>query len=308
MPLNEKGNASWTPEELAHLVGKELSDAYSLSAAGGGPLPYTSIQISSKMRYMNKQVKEEPDTQDGEFEPVPKPSKSERLAEAKKFRQSSRASGEASFAKMNLQPLQGSFAPTASSSGYNTPLPISAATPLPVPIEPEDSSFLESSEDDEEIVQAKRLSLRHKPTSPHPPSFSPPPIATPSRGWDALVTRTVSPVRMNVYPNAIELDTQRRCPWIDLFIHKDWVKILVDPVPPNTSVRIDTRLMAAYVIIADWTIAQHRPVSQHDASRSARPSEFVFKFDFSSLGVDLGVLPQQSSGYNWVCFAFDRIG
>lgn len=282
MPLTEKGNARWTSAELAHLVGKDLAHAHSLSADGGGPLPYSATQISSKMRILKKQVEDDAGSA-GEFEPAPK------------------STPTACKAKIGKLKLEGSRQPAPPPSGYATLAPIVAS--VHAPSDSEGGVNYES--DDEEMAQALRMSVsRTKPHSPHPPIYSTSPISTSSsKGWDTLVPRTAWP---NLYQHALELDVQKRCPWIDLFIHENWVKILVDPIPQGASVQIDLRIPVAYIIIGDWNIQPGRPVTQSDASRSLRPFEFVFKFDLSSLGIDHGVSPDKTTGNGWACFTFNR--
>jgi len=119
--------------------------------------------------------------------------------------------------------------------------------------------------------------------------------------------RAVSPERLPQFPNAIELSANRRCPWLDIFIHKDWVQIFIFPLPSNSSVRIQSIQTIAFVVIEGaWNFPRNAPVTEADALRSARPREFVFKIDLIELGVDLGTEPVEQSGYDWKSFRFSR--
>ena len=144
--------------------------------------------------------------------------------------------------------------------------------------------------------------------------YSTPSYPTPSYSYQTASSwadkmRQTSPVRRRKFDNVIRLDPEVRCPWMDLYYHKDWVKIFAWPVPRTASFELEARRGEVYVIVSNWSAPSHIPIQVSDMLRSGRTSsqEFVFLFSFENIPVDLGLDPIEESGSDWHMWTFNRI-
>ena len=314
MPLLQSGNARWTPDEEALLVGKELKDAHALSKEGKGPLPYSASQIASKIRTMT--TKKGPAKPAEDEDPAYASLTRKQAVDAHKA--AKKAAGQVVFDSVGVSVLHDSqsrgnqaapfAAPSIPSSGYQTPLPrptmpeYDKAT-LKTMFAPavEELEAVYNSDDDSEPAY-------FRPTPPKK-QYRPSPSSVPftsSPSWSTITRTTVSPVRQETYPHAIVLGPKSRCPWVDLFVHKDWLKIFVCPLPALSDVVLDIVDQSVFVILRNWSFPQYAPISSADAIRSSRPNQFVFKFDIANTGVDLGSEAKKEIGAGWVCFTLPR--
>lgn len=325
MPLLASGHARWTAAEEAHLEGFSLEDAKSLSKEGGGPLPYSTSQIQSKLRtrlgsrprrYDDDDEEEEDDDDDfgGKKSSVPNvPPPIDPKKVVKEQNAAKRSAGQALFSTLGVSAMKESkqvrpsapAAPVASPSGYHTPV---SREPMPRYDQPTMRAMMSRSvaevlsdeEDDLAWLQpppAKRFS----PVLPTPVYHRPT-----SSSWSSIARSDASPSREEEYPEAIEIDTKKRCPWVDLFIHRDWVRIFVCHLPQTTNVIASISGESVFIVLEGWRFPAQEFISEADAARSQRPNRFVFKFDITGLGVDLGSLPTKTGGAAWHCFSFRR--
>lgn len=197
-------------------------------------------------------------------------------------------------------PLAGVSAPVAApSTELRTTLsapsspPALVHPPAPIPLDVDDFQFAYGEDDSEEdeVLRFSPPPKRNFPTYTALPTYAALPAAARPReeGWGSLMRRMVAPQtrRLN-YPNAVELSATKRCPWLDIFIHKDWVYVFVYPVPSNASVGIETDIDTCFIKLGNWIFPPGCPITMADTVRSSRPREFVFRLDLEGLGVDLG--------------------
>lgn len=326
MPLLPGGGARWSEDEIALLEGHSIHDAASLAKENQGPLPYNVDQVRSKMRQLlpkppgdaklvlprrnapaaapSAAPKPKPVDSDAEDDtwvppiPLPPPTASNDKAEKRERLKAKKAAGAELFAQAVAPPPP-----------YTPPPP---KFPTPGVFE-KNPYWSNGAEDPEEEEDDDDLLPFYQP--PPPKRMPPPPQHQTSRrseesssgGWGSILKRACSPERVLKYPNAIEIDHVRRCPWIDVFIHKDWVTIFVFPIPMGVSVHLQTMMTLCYVVMDGvWRFPSDAPISQADALRSSRPNQFVFKIDLAELGVDVGSESQDDTGSNWCSFRFSR--
>ena len=322
---------------MNELRGKVPSDAVNLRKTVHCLKSYTKNQIESKIRTLKNDdydfeaaapTEAAPAAPAAKTAPVAEDPKKKRAMEAKKAEEDKKEAkkqlGRERYTRMAGTVMEGLYSPDDVTSTRTGRLSL-------VPEDVEDDHAYEhdkfADSEDELVVKLEsnkkpcltelpEIDLRPRHLSSYPPkssssySSSSYSYCSPTNASWADKMRQASPVRHRTFTNVIRLDPSVRCPWIDLYFHKEWVKIFAHPVPKGAQFELEARHgNEVYVIIkGDWNPPPFAPISASDLARSGRSSshEYVFMFSFDNIPVDLGLDPIYEHGSDWHMFTFHR--